>query len=86
MSRQFTATYDAAIFDVFRYADGWMLKKRGEPEPGLVSSTREEAVAIGRRIAERYEHAELIVRGELGDVEERLRLGSAADAGETLNS
>lgn len=69
-----------AIFDVFRYADGWMLKQRGDPRPGVVLSTRERAIELGAAIAGRHAVADLIIRDASGHIDETHRLGRRARA------
>lgn len=71
-------TVERTFLDVFRYGDGWMLKRRGGPEPGVVVPTRERAIELGASRAARYADAELVIRDGDGKVDEVHRLGLIA--------
>ncbi len=78
MCPQSSRTVERAILDVFRYGNGWMLRRRGDPEPGVVLRTRERAIELGASWAARYADAELVIRDGRGNVDEVHRLGLIA--------
>lgn len=52
------------------HPDGWQVKKQGNERASAVTSTKKEAVEIGREAA-RKESSELIVKDEGGRIQSR---------------
>lgn len=52
------------------HPDGWQVKKQGNERASAVTSTKKEAVEIGRD-ASRKEHSELIIKDESGRIQSR---------------
>ena len=78
MDRESFRIVERAVLDVFRYGDGWMLRRRGDPGPGVVVATRQRAIELGAARASLYADAELVIRDRRGNVDEVHRLGLIA--------